>query len=145
MADEKNMIEKMTETSAQPLQETMEKFLSAADVRAVFGEPVEHGETLIIPTAEVVSGMGFGMGFGGGEGPMPEGEAESTGSGGGGGGGGGGRVLSRPVAVVIADQHGVRVEPIVDPTKIAIALFTTIGFMAAVAGRMKGKKPRLEP
>jgi hypothetical protein len=31
------------------------------------------------------------------------------------------------------------VEPVVDPTKIALALFTTLGFMAAVA-RMKRPK-----
>ena len=141
MAEKKTPIDKIVTNSSDQIQSTMEKFLQAADVGAVFAEPIEHGETLIIPAAEVLSGIGFGMGFGGGE---SAGEGEETGdSGAGGGGGGGGRVLSRPVAVIISDQHGVRVEPVVDPTKIAIAFFTTIGFMAAMVGRMRTRRPNL--
>jgi len=33
------------------------------------------------------------------------------------------------VAAILIGPDGVRVEPIVDPTKIAIAFFTTIGAM----------------
>jgi uncharacterized spore protein YtfJ len=47
-------------------QETMEEFLSAADVRVVYGEPIQHGDTTIIPTAEVLCGLGFGVGSGSG-------------------------------------------------------------------------------
>jgi hypothetical protein len=47
------------------------------------------------------------------------------------GGGGGGRTLARPVAIIIMDAEGVRVEPVVDPTKIALAALTTAGFMTA--------------
>ena len=39
---------------------TMDNFLSAANVNAVYGEPIQSGDSLIIPTAEVLSGMGFG-------------------------------------------------------------------------------------
>jgi hypothetical protein len=45
-------------------KDTMEKFLSAASVNAVYGEPIRSGDALIIPTAEVLSGMGFGLGAG---------------------------------------------------------------------------------
>jgi len=112
------------------VQNTMETFFSAARVEAVYGEPVENGDHLIIPTAEILSAMGFGAGTGFGTGP--EDEDGSTGSGGGSGGGGGGRVLSRPVAVVIAYPEGVRVEPVIDLTKIALAALTAGGFMAAM-------------
>jgi uncharacterized spore protein YtfJ len=33
----------------------MEKLLEAADVSKVYGEPVSHGQTLLIPAAEVVA------------------------------------------------------------------------------------------
>jgi uncharacterized spore protein YtfJ len=90
---------------------------------------------MVIPAAEVLSAMGFGMGSGSGP------DVENEGSGGsGGGGGGGGRVFSRPVAAIIIQGDSVRVEPIVDVTKIALALFTTIGFMAGMAWRMSRKK-----
>jgi uncharacterized spore protein YtfJ len=115
----------------------MDKFLSAASVDAVVGQPIREGENIVIPTAEVLSFAGFGLGSGtGSQGP---GENENTGSGG--GGGGGGRVLARPVAAIIVSPAGVRVEPIVDATKIALAVFTTAGFMAAMIARMWNTKP----
>ena len=141
MAEKNATIEKLVDSSIEPIQTTMHEFLKAADVRAVYGDPIEHGESLIIPAAEVLSGMGFGLGVGGGESPGEEGEKGDSGAGS--GGGGGGRVFSRPVAVIISDQHGVRVEQVVDPTKIALAFFTTLGFMAAMVGRMRSKRPRL--
>jgi uncharacterized spore protein YtfJ len=113
-------------------QETLDKFLDSASVYAVYGEPIEHGDTAIIPTAEVLSGMGFGIGSG--SGPRDEkGEVQGTGS----GGGGGGRVLSRPVAVIVASPEGVRVEPVVDVTKIALAALTAAGFMLGMLLRMR--------
>jgi len=110
------------------IQETMDTLLDTADVSKVYGEPIIHEETLIIPAAEVVAIAGFGAGYGSG-GP------EDTG-GEGGGGGGGGKTFSRPVAIVIADNGGVRVEPVVDPTKIAMTFFTALGFMIATIARM---------
>jgi uncharacterized spore protein YtfJ len=110
-------------------QETMEGFLQTAHINAVYGEPVFHEERVIIPTAEILCGMGFGVGSGGGNGA---GEAGGTG----GGGGGGGRVLSRPVAVIVASPSGVEVKPIVDITKIAMAGLTAFGFVATMIYRM---------
>ena len=111
------------------IQETMETFIETADVSRVYGEPVVHEDAMIIPAAEVVAGLGFGAGYGAG-GPDDVG-------GSGGGGGGGGKTFSRPVAVVIADKHGVRVEPVVDPTKIALTFFTALGFIFATVAKMR--------
>ena len=119
------------------MQTTLEKFLSAANVEAVYGPPVSEGENIIIPAAEVLSIVGFGLGSGGGS----QGASESENRGSGGGGGGGGRVLARPVAAIVISPTGVRVEPIVDVTKTALALFTTLGFMTALLTRMKSTKP----
>jgi len=122
---------------------TLENFLATADVSAVYGEPVEHGDNLIIPAAEVLCGMGFGVGYGEGDTPPgkdEEGEETEGGSGAGGGGGGGGRVLSRPVAVIIAGPNGVRVEPVIDITKIALAALTTAGFMIGMLARLRSGK-----
>ena len=111
------------------VQESMETFIDTANVDKVYGEPIVHEETMIIPAAEVAAFAGFGAGYGSG------GPEESVGEGG--GGGGGGHTFSRPVAVVIADNNGVRVEPVVDPTKIAMTFFTALGFMVATVARMK--------
>ncbi len=51
-------------------QETMDKFISTADVSTVYARPVRQGDTIIIPTAEVMCGMGFGFGMGQGMGPQ---------------------------------------------------------------------------
>ncbi len=47
-------------------QETMETFIETADVSRVYGEPIVHEETMIIPAAEVVALAGFGAGYGSG-------------------------------------------------------------------------------
>ncbi len=71
----------------------MQKSLSA---RTVVGEPISLDGKTVIPLVSV--GMGFGAGTGSGQ--------DREGQGGGGGGGLG----LKPVAVIIADQQGVRVE-----------------------------------
>jgi uncharacterized spore protein YtfJ len=66
--------------------------------------------------------MGAGYGGGGGVGQdNDEGETAASGF----GGGGGGTAMARPVAAIIIEPEGVRVEPIQDPTKLAVAFFTT--------------------
>ena len=52
------------------------------------------------------------------------------------GAGVGGFAQSRPVAVVIIDSNGVRVEPVVDVTKLGIAALTVLGSMLFFMGRM---------
>jgi len=129
------------DNSFEMVQDTMEEFLAAADVRAVYGEPIQHGDTTIIPTAEVLSGLAFGFGSGGGTGTDQNSDKPVQGSGS--GGGGGGRVLSRPVAVVVASPEGVRVEPVIDITKIALAGLTALGFMVGMMFRMSSRRHSL--
>ena len=78
----------------------IEKVLST---RTVVGEPITIEGRTLIPLISV----GFGFGAGGGEG---KGEAKQKGEGVGGGTGGGAGV--KPIAIVIIDKGGVRIEPI---------------------------------
>lgn len=134
------------------IKEIMDNFVDTASVEAVYGKPIKSGDVTIIPTAEVLCGMGFGMGVGYGMGPSDENRAaeakaeasgdemenEGTGpsGGAGSGGGGGGYTFSRPVALIISTPEGVRVEPVLDRTKILLAALTTAGFMVGMMARM---------
>ena len=110
------------------IQATMDKFLRAASVEAVYGTPVSQGETVVIPAAEVLSIAGFGLGAGSGT-----------------GGGGGGHVLARPVAAIVISPTGVRIEPIVDVTKIGLAVLTTLGLIVGMRTRMnRTRRPKLD-
>ena len=119
----------------------MEKLLTAARPEAVFGEPVTAGGYTIITASEIGAGGGFGFGAGGEVSPaatsseMPGEKQEDSGSGSGIGGGGGS--MGRPVAAIIIGPEGVRIEPVVDATKIALAVFTTAGAMWMMLGRMR--------
>jgi uncharacterized spore protein YtfJ len=126
------------------------KLFDVAQPGSVYAEPVTAGDHTVITASEVSVGMGFGLGIGGGEGrggpkketnedePVEdEAEYEGEGSGLGGGGGGGGASLARPVAVISVGPEGIQVEPVVDPTKIAIAFFTTLGSMLFMLSRMR--------
>jgi len=115
--------------SVSTVNQTMNHFLKTADVQKSFGEPFEKNDITIIPAAEVMTLMGFGSGYG-----------SDNSTGGGGGGGGGGKSFSRPVAVVIASSNNVRVEPVVDVTKIALAFFTALGFIFTTLAKMKTGK-----
>jgi uncharacterized spore protein YtfJ len=134
--------EMITEQPGDPgldaFQDTIDEFLASADVSVVYGEPIQHEDTLIIPTAEVLCGLGFGLGRGSGTSAAQLADNPSVGTGM--GGGGGGRVLSRPVAVVVASPEGVRVEPVVDITKIALAALTALGFMVGMMRRMSSHR-----
>ena len=118
------------------VNQTMKAFLGTADVNRAFGDPIEHDGRLIIPTSEVLVGMGFGLGFG--SGPVREEDEglEQVEKGEGGGGGGGGRTLSRPVAVIVAEPEGVRVEPVIDLTKLGVTVLTALGAVALAATKM---------
>jgi len=115
-----------TVSPTQVVNDTLEYFLSTASAEAVYHEPIKHGNTLIIPAAEIVSVMGFGVGGG---------ETSETGADSG-GGGGGGNVFSRPVAVIVSSPEGVRVEPVFDLTKIALAGMTTGVLILGMLGRL---------
>lgn len=69
-----------------------------------------QGAYTVITASELSIGLGFG--FGGG-------------------------AMARPVAAIEIGPSGVRVEPIVDPTKISIAFFTATGSMFMMLLKMK--------
>jgi uncharacterized spore protein YtfJ len=123
-------------------QKIAEDMFAVADVSKVYGRPIKHEGTMIVPAAEVLWAGGYGAGSGFGEGgPLKEEDDfdrrdfEGT--------GGGGHTFARPVAVIIASEDGVRVEPVIDPTKIFMAALTAGGFMAAMAFRMMSPRKAL--
>jgi len=73
--------------------------------KTVVGEPITIEGNTLIPLVSV----GFGFGAGGGEGTD---QKHGVGNGGGTGGGGG----VKPVALIVINKDGVRVEPIVGST-----------------------------
>jgi uncharacterized spore protein YtfJ len=115
------------------MQDSLDALMEKTGVDAVYGPPIKEGKTLVIPTAEVVSTIGFGLGYSGGM-TKPEGETNNTD---GLGGGGGGYGFSRPVAVIISSPEGVRVEPVLDVTKVGLAALTAFGFMFSMIARMR--------
>ena len=119
--------ENVQATPVDPTEQALSKLVITASADAVFGEPVVNGNTTVIPCSEVVIGMGMGSGGG----PVDE-NGNQTGSGSGGGGG----ARGRPVAAIIITQDGVRVEPILDLTKIVLASLTTGAFILLWIGRL---------
>jgi uncharacterized spore protein YtfJ len=127
----------------------LQKLVAVAQPGTVYGAPVTVGDYTVITASEVSVNVGFGYGMGGGSGGNRPASGETsgeeapqdTGLGGGMGGGGGGFSGGRPVAVVVIGPTGLHVEPVVDPTKIALAFFTTLGAMAVMFRRMS-RRPR---
>lgn len=71
------------------------------NTKTVVGEPITVEGNTLIPLISV----GFGFGVGGGEGTDPK---KGAGTGGGAAGGGG----VKPIALIIVNKEGVRVEPV---------------------------------
>lgn len=105
---EKESVESLVKTTLGEI----EKVLGS---KTVVGEPLNVGESTIIPLISVGFGFGGGGGTGKGEGKT---KGESSGEGVGGGGGAGGGV--KPVAVIIVDKDGARIEPIKGGMAIAL-------------------------
>ena len=118
--------------STDKAADVISKLFTVAEPGVIFSAPVKEGDYTVITASEISVGMG--LGFGGGTSKDDAGETDS-----GGGGGGGGASAGRPVAAIIIGPNGVRVEPIVDPTKIAIAFFTTLGAMFMTWRTMRGR------
>jgi uncharacterized spore protein YtfJ len=132
--DYNNDQNKETDQAQETIKDTFAHFLSIADVATVYGQPIRKGDTVIIPTAEVLSGLGFGASYG-------KMNRKDSKGGNWSGGGGGGRTFSRPVAVIVASPEGVRVTPVFDTTKIILAGLTAVGFMFSTLLRMRSNKP----
>jgi uncharacterized spore protein YtfJ len=77
---------------------------SSANVKTVFGDPINVQEKTIIPVARVRYGFGGGMGSG----PTRSGDEQRLGEGGGGGGG----VIAQPVGVVEVSEAGTKFIPV---------------------------------
>jgi len=85
------------------LKTTLGEIERLLNTRTVVGEPIKLEGSTVIPLISI----GFGFGAGGGSGKETKavsGEAFGGGSGGGGG--------IRPVAIVVVDKNGVRIEPV---------------------------------
>ena len=110
--------------------EEMEKLLTA---KSVVGEPIVVNGYIIVPLLS----LGFGFGAGGGVGKGKNGDNhDGEGSGGGTGGGGG----VKPVAVIIIDKDGVRLEPVQGPQSGLEKLGAAIG----TAMHKRGEKSEKE-
>jgi uncharacterized spore protein YtfJ len=108
------------------------KFLGLGTAEAAVTRHTQ-GENSVITLNEI--GSVFGYGFGGGKSANNEE---------GGGGGGGGTTWSRPVAAVLITPNGVRVEPVVDVTKIAVTMFTTLAAIVLAFRKVKQTQRQLE-
>ena len=93
-------IENMVKTTISQI----EKVLSS---KTVVGEPITVGDTTLIPLLS----MGFGFGAGG------TGKSDAAAQTGGGTGGAGGM---KPIAIIVVDKDGVRIEPIKSSVAAAI-------------------------
>ena len=123
--------------SQKEANDLLEKLIAVGNANAVFSEPVVSGEYTVITAAEARVAMGFGFGGGGGSDPGAEGDEAQGTVGYGGGGGGGGASVARPVAIIEIGPNGARVEPIIDPTKIALAFLTMLITIFSMGARMR--------
>ena len=80
-----------------------------ASVDGVFGTPIEADGQTVIPIASAIYGYGIGAGV-----------SERDGKPNAGAGGGGG-YMARPMAMAVINKDGVRIKPIMNPERIAIA------------------------
>jgi uncharacterized spore protein YtfJ len=102
----------------RPDLEPIEKAVERLGVSSVFGEPVKEGDVTVVPVAEVRFALGYGHGFGRERSEAGEGGPGSS-EGSGGGSGAGGR--ASPKGYIRISPEGVRFEPVVDVTRIALA------------------------
>ncbi|HZG67102.1 MAG TPA: spore germination protein GerW family protein [Herpetosiphonaceae bacterium] len=111
----------------------MERLIAVAEPSTVFGQPMSGGEYTVITASEVAIGLGFGYGGGGGIAPAADAQSgaiqQMAANGYGRGVGGGGGASARPVAIISIGPNGVQVKPVIDQTKIVLALLTGVGAM----------------
>lgn len=92
------------------IKELMEQSKDAVTVGRVFGEPIHHGDVLVIPVARVAQGGGAGQG----QGVDEKGEGHGSGSGGGFG------YSAKPAGVFVIKDGDVQWRPAVDVNRIVI-------------------------
>jgi len=92
------------ETVQDITKTTLQEVEKVLNTRTIVGEPISVDGRTLVPLISI--GFGFGAGSGVGKGNnrrMGEGE----------GGGTGGGAWIRPVAVVISDKDGIKIEPVI--------------------------------
>jgi len=120
-------VEKLVKTTLGEIEKVL-------DSKTVVGEPIVIEGTTLIPLMSV----GFGFAAGGGQG---KGETKETAEGGGSGSGGGAGV--RPIAIIVIDKDGVRIEPIKGGMAAAIEKFSeTIPDIAAKITEKWGERKK---
>ena len=105
------------------LQSLTERFAATANVKQVFGEPIEMQGKTIVPVARVMYNVGAGWG----------GRKTESAEGGHGGGGGGGKVVATPAGVLEVTPNGVRFERFFDAKQAGILV--GVGFLFGLALR----------
>ncbi len=120
-------VEKLIKTTLGEIEKVL-------DAKTVVGEPITIEGTTLIPLLSV--GFGFAAGSGSGKGETKE----ATESGGGGTGGGAG---VRPIAIIVIDKDGTRIEPIKGGMATAIEkLSETIPDIAAKITEKWGERKK---
>ncbi len=94
------------------LQKRFQEMQTKAGVRSVFGEVIEVDGHKLIPVASVA----YGFGVGGGQGPKRQEKGDALG-----GGGGGAGMRIEPIALIEVTNGALKIQPIVNVTRIAIA------------------------
>ena len=85
------------------VKSTLGEIEKILNTKSIVGEPIKTGDATVIPLIQL--GFGFGIGSGAGKGTQ---SLQGEGSGGGVGAGGG----VKPVAMIIIDKNGIRIEPV---------------------------------
>lgn len=98
------------ETQVQRMLQSIVQAVEQIRVETAFGRPLQIGEHIVIPIAEVCYGFGYGAGRAPGE------EKETVG---GGGGGVCGQV--RPMGYIRVSPGGIVFEPAVDVSRLGMA------------------------
>jgi sporulation protein YtfJ len=121
-------VEKLVKTTLAEIEKVL-------DAKTVIGEPITIEGTTLIPL------MSVGFGFAAGGSGTGKGETKQTGEGGGGGTGGGAGV--KPIAIIIIDKDGTRIEPIKGGLATAIEkLSETIPDVAAKIAEKWGERKK---
>ncbi len=97
----------MNHHEGMDIMEIAEKSRDSANVKRVFGDPVQHGDVVVIPVARIAYGGGGGTG---------QGEDKKGDSGSGSGVGYG--VAATPAGVFVVKDGEVRWQPAVDVNRI---------------------------
>ena len=109
------------------LQSLKESVLTQANVKTIYGEPIEAQGKTIIPVARITYAYGAGAGTGG------VGDTSAKGEGGGGGGG----VRAVPVGVIEVSDQPTRFVPISDRKKLGAAMAVGVVLGLLMRGRRR--------